>query len=803
MEDENLTTSNANVEGDVVIEQTPSQGMTPAPEPSTPPMEPSTETTPQTTGAPDYERTQAVQTAKTLAENYIDDARANSYANKGHGVSDWIKNVYNYDQRQAGTMWVAGKINDVATQMSFLEATLNEDMYSEMDLQKYFFDTNLATARAYAKEKRHETAYGYYRAAQEKALAEGDLTGWYMPAEANYMLAQWSIANENLKDPNLGTMDQARARSVKSAVEGWFNANNITWRGIECLNHLYYQETVRHNKELERLQADQNEIAKLQNAATRAANAANAGSAKGQLELQERKWEWQMQQLELTRGIDLTGDNYIGYKSGVDNKLFGGYSDRTTWVVNNLDSAFKNLGSDYVKSIVGEDRFQICFNTYKYTLQNGDWFKQLTDAGAKYIPADSLNKLGNAVLTQNGINNLQDKAYGSIIKDGTVRMVYTSPEEVALYVFNESGMAYRINDETTKLTNGKTIGQMLELQGLKLNTSSKNSITSTNSDGNSVTLNIGITNYGKYSLMPSENTKAMYPEFTDKGLNGLNKALGKGYKIEEGLVDTAGDHMGMVLSSVDKEGNKKYYAFNPSNGKYAEVKAKDVVSVKVENYKLVARDLDGNIQNSGKSIEAKLISLGRYSPIIGNLADGEYVRAHVNSDGEIDAYFSIDKNGDFEFHPKQAIENRFGQPKINKIESTFYNYVNDIPEEESMSVKTLTVSDLIDKTDSSITEKDREEFNEKMKKEFSQQTSLVDFSKTVSGSQQKTTKEGNKSTKPNNKTKVNKESDDTVLGKEDIKTNYEVIDDNVKRWRDEQENKYKRTNEFIEQLQGR
>ena len=801
MEEENITTSDVNVEGDVVTERTPSQGMTPAPEPSTPPMEPSTETTPQTTGAPDYERTQAVQTEKTLAETYIDDARANSYANKGHGVSDWIKNVYNYDQKQAGTMWVAGKINDVATQMSFLEATLNEDMYSEMDLQKYFFDTNLATARAYAKEKRHETAYGYYRAAQEKALAEGDLTGWYMPAEANYMLAQWSIANENLKDPNLGTMDQARARSVKSAVEGWFNANNITWRGIECLNHLYYQETVRHNKELERLQADQNEIAKLQNAATRAANAANAGSAKGQLELQERKWEWQMQQLELTRGIDLTGDNYIGYKSGIDNKLFGGYSDRTTWVVNNLDSAFKNLGSDYVKSIVGEDRFQICFNTYKYTLQNGDWFKQLTDAGAKYIPANSLNKLGNAVLTQNGINNLQDKTYGSIIKDGTVRMVYTSPEEVALYVFNESGMAYRINDETTKLTNGKTIGQMLELQGLKLNTSSKNSITSKDSEGNSVTLNIGITNYGKYSLMPSENTRAMYPEFTDKGLNGLNKALTKGYKIEEGLVDTAGDHMGMVLSSVDKEGNKKYYAFNPSNGKYAEVKAKDVVSVKVENYKLVARDLDGNVQNGAKSIEAKLISLGRYSPIIGNLADGEYVRAHVNSDGEIDAYFSIDENGDFEFHPKQAIENRFGQPKINKIESTFYNYVNDIPEEDPMSVK--TISDIIDKNDSTITEKDIEEFNEKIKNEFSPQTALVDFSKTVSGSQQRTTKEGNKSTKPNNKTKVNKESDDTVLGKEDVKTNSEVIDDNVKRWRDEQENKYKRTYEFIEQLQGR
>ena len=53
-----------------------------------------------------------------------------------------------------GHTWVAGAINDNNTQMSFLQTLINEEMYDEMDLQKYYYDTNLATARAYAAQKK-------------------------------------------------------------------------------------------------------------------------------------------------------------------------------------------------------------------------------------------------------------------------------------------------------------------------------------------------------------------------------------------------------------------------------------------------------------------------------------------------------------------------------------------------------------------------------------------------------------------------------------------------------------------------
>ena len=155
----------------------------------------------------------APKTERELAYEEINRRQSESYNTKGNNISNWIQNDYDYDATQAGTLWVAGKINDVNTQMKFLEATLNEDLYSEMDLQKYFFDTNLATARAYAKEKKHETAYGFYRAAEEKAIAEGQLTGWYMPAEAGYMLSQWVLA-ANQPDTAL---DTEAARSLSNA----------------------------------------------------------------------------------------------------------------------------------------------------------------------------------------------------------------------------------------------------------------------------------------------------------------------------------------------------------------------------------------------------------------------------------------------------------------------------------------------------------------------------------------------------------------------------------------------------------
>ena len=372
------------------------------------------------------------QQPETLSpETIMHNERLNSYASKGESIRNWINNDYNYNKNDAGTLWVAGAINDVNTQMSFLEATLNEDLYDEMDLQKYFFDQNLATARAYAKEKKSETAYGFYKAAQEKATAEGELTGWYMPPEAGYMLGQWTIAKENLKDPNISAEDRARAESVVRATQGWFDANNITERGIECLNNLYLKETIRHNQETEELQRQANNIA---------AQKANASASSYDLSL--REFKYQQAEMELKYGADINKDAIIGHTDEFAYR--GQYTTQVEWIeAGHMGAAIDMWGTDHVKGILG-DRY--------------------TEFNRKY-ESDNTYKTARKEIASKGKISEDSKVFkntGQKTKDGyDVKYVVVNNKVVVGY-FDEHGAWNTITNSKATFKNGDNIQEYIE-----------------------------------------------------------------------------------------------------------------------------------------------------------------------------------------------------------------------------------------------------------------------------------------------------------------------------------------------------
>lgn len=728
MEDENVVTSTP-VEGDVVQVTQPSEGMTPAPEPSTPMMEPSTETTPQTTGAPDYERTQAVQTEQTLAENYINDARTDSYIYKGHGISDWIKNEYNYDQREAGTMWVAGKINDVATQMSFLEATLNEDMYGELDLQKYFFDTNLATARAYANEKKHETAYGYYRAAQEKALAEGDLIGWYMPAEANYMLSQWAIANENLKNPNLNTMDHYRAGSVKEAVEGWFNANNITWRGIECLNSLYLKETIRHNKENERLQEQANQIAAAQNAANRAAAASNYN-------LQLRQFEFQNAQMELQWGLDLNNNGVIGHTNWDpvdgswtgDANNFGWYPTQKLWAQHNLDAAFKLWGTEEMKTILGNDYWDSKhFYDGAVEQERMQEIYNVND-GQTLVTKDNLNKFGDYKLKTNEtikvlnifngeeidfkIDPSNNQLYKYTDKDGTVR----------LYVFDKDGVAYQLQNSyyfTQSKDKKYEFNDILLADKTKLQdalTESRTTLSKNidapvvkDKNGNDVQMQIGVQSK-KYYQKSFTSESGLYTKISDDTEDSSKDLENQGQIWQHGVISTAGINANMVFKdpetgklqevewngdihdtkngqtvavtlNVDKDGKITVTQTHADGGKikngWMQANFNDYTQLAMKQVQTVGRDKDGNeIYQYINPDNSVIWFSSEYDP---TKLDGEHLDYVYKVYGDGGAMW---ENKIHVMTDKELIKAKVfdSVDEINKVRDGVYNYSNNLKE---------------------------------------------------------------------------------------------------------------------------
>lgn len=381
-------------------------------------------------------------------QNLINDAVTiehdmNVANNAGKAMNNFLTNKYDYNKNEAGTYWVAGAINDTKTQMSFLQTLINEEMYDEMDLQKYYYDTNLATARAYAAQKEMETAYGFYRAAQEKALAEANLTGWYMPAEGQYLLGQYTAAQRTLEDPDAAPDQLAKANRITKTAEEWFAANQITTRGIKCLSMLQFEETVRNNTVMAKLEDDANKIAANQNAAASAMAALNL-----------REFKYSVEEAEMLSGRDFTyelglddREGYIGhhYDDYEKNITTEGYKDAATMLVDNptwYSSVFTARGKEYVDNILKANGYdsKAYYNYYSENAKLGSIYEAQIEAGTNYfnIKEDDLKKLN--------------------VKTSDGKELYTFAGRV--YAKNNRGFMEQIT-KNIKTSDGKTVAELV------------------------------------------------------------------------------------------------------------------------------------------------------------------------------------------------------------------------------------------------------------------------------------------------------------------------------------------------------
>lgn len=554
MEDEVMTT--AVPESDVVVTANTSPENTVVQEPTVDPSQSSAV-------VPEQPTPPAPKTERELAYEEINRRQIESYNSKGNGIKTWIDTEYNYNPADAGTLWVAGKINDVNTQMSFLEATLNEDLYSEMDLKKYFFDTNLATARAYAKEKKHETAYGFYRAAEEKALAEGQLTGWYMPAEAGYMLSQWVLAEEDLKKTDLNDVDRARAYSVKNAVSGWFEANNITEQGIKCLNLMYLEETIRHNKESERLQEEANNI---QKAATDANNEYNLKN----LELREKQRNFQIGETEKDMGYDLNMDNVIGH-AGEYAERFGYYKDQKEWVASNFGIAFGLWGSEHVRTVMGDD-YRAAHDNYKAQIGNKN-LQESIENNVNILDESYLNKEVYKVDANEKVAKDMHK------EDKNIRTFtyYENGKVVTKAYYKDKGGVYRQITEDIKLKDGSTLSE-------KIPSFSTEALTY-----EGVEIQVG--NKIAYNELPGSHTQQFKNQDSAGGVYNINddnedvaetvsEYEAKGYKIKRGYYTREGLFTNAGVIMENEEGDLIRVT---GGGKAVSVDKKDLKEYKFED----------------------------------------------------------------------------------------------------------------------------------------------------------------------------------------------------------------------------
>ena len=163
--------------------------------------------------------------------------------------SDMMKYANNQNAEKVG--WTGGYVLDQNRQMEYLKASIQAQMYGAMELQKYGYDSALAAARLSYDLNQQQFAHQYYQDAVNVAITEAQITGTYFSAETRDMMAQYNVANEELKDlkdlsleeleekANNGELspEQMQAYEIKNNITKWYKSNGLgmTPTGIQTL----------------------------------------------------------------------------------------------------------------------------------------------------------------------------------------------------------------------------------------------------------------------------------------------------------------------------------------------------------------------------------------------------------------------------------------------------------------------------------------------------------------------------------------------------------------------------------------
>lgn len=141
-----------------------------------------------------------------------------------------------YAQNQSADKvgWTGGYVLDTERQMNYLKSTIQAQMYGQMELQRYGYDTSLAAARLAYDTNKYDLALEYYNTAINRAVTEFNATNIYVSPEAREMTGQYTLAAQVLNDESASQAEKDQAASVLKSVESWFKDNGISPAGIKA-----------------------------------------------------------------------------------------------------------------------------------------------------------------------------------------------------------------------------------------------------------------------------------------------------------------------------------------------------------------------------------------------------------------------------------------------------------------------------------------------------------------------------------------------------------------------------------------
>lgn len=153
---------------------------------------------------------------------------------------------YSQNQTNEKTGWTGGYILDTERQMNYLKEGIKAQMYGQMELQKYGYDTSLAAARLAYDTNKYDLALQYYQQAIQNAVTEAAQTGIYKSPEVREHLDNYKIATDILNGDAEGDKEQA-ARLVES-IHSWFKDQGISPAGIKTLERIQIESSLEKDR---------------------------------------------------------------------------------------------------------------------------------------------------------------------------------------------------------------------------------------------------------------------------------------------------------------------------------------------------------------------------------------------------------------------------------------------------------------------------------------------------------------------------------------------------------------------------
>ena len=144
----------------------------------------------------------ATESARYVAENI-------SKGNQSYEQSSYIA-----EQTADKFGWSGGYALDAARQVEYLRASIQADIFSQQELQKLGYKSNLEAAYASAELELNEQAQNNYYQAQEMAISQAQLTGKYIDPAIADMCIQASAAQDIMKSKDPSSPEYQKAEKV-------------------------------------------------------------------------------------------------------------------------------------------------------------------------------------------------------------------------------------------------------------------------------------------------------------------------------------------------------------------------------------------------------------------------------------------------------------------------------------------------------------------------------------------------------------------------------------------------------------